>query len=197
MKKIILLDFDDTLAQTSQHIINCYNAISSDNVDIDDFICEYTWHNLPIHKELWKHIVDVIVKDPSSIPPVDGMAQFLNTIDHDIYDVIFLSKRYGKNIINKYLIDHGVKEYIVHLYYHVLVSENEQKTRYIKELRSIDVDAKITYFEDRCDVVTSVYEFCNTVFVRRCPWNKNLSDKKYDRLIKFGNLCSFEHLFDK
>lgn len=181
----IIFDFDDTLINTANHCISCYNRITSDTISVNDFICEFTWDNLFTYKTLWRELIAAVVNDPTAIPPIKGSIEFLNGMFSSENEIFILSKRYGKSIIKNYLKENGIKQIFLDKIRYILVSENEEKSKFIKQIKYTTLLDKIFYFEDRADVVEMCIDDCYQIFVYNRPWNLRLRNLKSSNKIIF------------
>ena len=169
-KHIFLIDFDDTLVNTSEFLISIYNQISSDQVDIKDFIEMETWRLVPRYRPLFSEIVNAVVDDPSRIPPLSYAREFLEWIFADKKNqIIILSKRYIAQVIYDYLKkiirpqNWDCKRIRI-----VFVEKSAQKA--LLEKRIDTSKHHLHLFEDRLPVHEEFHELSSAWMYHR-PWN--------------------------
>jgi hypothetical protein len=190
-KHIFLIDFDDTLVNTSEFLINIYNQISSDHVDIKDFIEMDTWRLIPRYRSLFSEIVNAVVDDPTCIPPLPGSREFLEFIFvENNCQIIILSKRYIGKAIYDYLKNIiRPQNWDCNRIRIVFVEKSSQKA--LLEQRIDTSKYHLHLFEDRLPVHEEFKQLSSAWMYHR-PWNdRDIFNYKGNNRTKFHYYNNF------
>lgn len=196
-KHIFLVDFDDTLVSTTDFLVKIYNQITTDQVDIKDFIEMETWRLVPRYGSMFSEIVKAIVDDPTCIPPITGAKEFLEYLfAKEDAQIIILTKRsigqviydYLQNVISPFNWDEDKIRV-------VFVEKSAQKA--ILEKR-IDRDKyHLHLFEDRLPV-HEAFSYLDSAWMWKRPWNDtNVFKYKGNGGAKFHTYTDFHEVILK
>ena len=169
-KDIFLVDFDDSLIATTNFLVHIYNQVTTDQVDIKDFIEMETWRLVPRYGKLMSEIVDAIVDDPTMIPPIPGATEFLEYLfDRKDTQIIILTKRYYAQVIYDYLKEQiNPKNWNDKRIRVVFVEKSAQKA--LLEQRIDTQKYNLHLFDDRLPV-HEAFSKLTTAWMWHCPWN--------------------------
>lgn len=165
-KKLVVLDFDDTVVKTTEHICKCYSALTGDEITNEDFLSEFIWDNVPRYKDVFRSMITAIQDDPSKLELMDGFKSFINKLNPDYIDIVILSKRTGLKQIRKY-----IESITTVPIKYALVKTIEEKIEMIERFHDIYIG--IYLFEDRMDALKgSMLDYCAKVYMPQRAWNE-------------------------
>ena len=179
----ILVDIDDTLAQTQKHNLEYINSTHGK----DYKFAEMTRGFREGENKEYDHLVGKFLKDKQLVSEIEPYSFALEALKklHETGHTIHIASSRKENlhkVTEDWLQVHGFADYIHHI--HPRSSEDKGKEFKVKTVQANDITVA---FDDTWDVSEALANTGATVYMIQKPWNKD--EKLPSNIIRVDNFA--------